>query len=392
MTDHGGTSPARLRVARALAHQEPDRVPLDLNTHAACYSALKQHLGLDILGDDPRPNSAMEVIPHPRVLRALGVDLISIKLGSPRSRPPRLLHEELVEDEWGVGWRRIEQPGGATYLEPVHHPLAGATLADLAQYPWPDPAAPGRADGLAETARELYHQDGLAVVGRFGGPIIETALGLLGWEEWLVRAAGEPDFAGALLDRITEIQMALDQIGLEASAPYLSLFKASGEDLGMQTGPLYSPRTFHELVLPRLSRRLQAARTLLVHLNPGVQIMLHSCGAIRPFIPDLIAAGVQVLDPVQPQAQGMEGSALKRDFGAQITFHGGLDIQDVLPHGTPIQVEAEVRRCLHAFAPGGGYILAPAHAVQPDVPPENIVAMCRAVQRWGQYPLKEHAR
>jgi len=355
---------------------------MDFNPHADFYKALKEFLQLQI-EDNPSPNSAMEVIPHPKVLDLLGGDLISVKLGSPHRRSSGMLSQGLIEDEWGVGWQRVEQPGNSTYLEPVYHPLANATRSDLAQYPWPDPAAPGRTDGLAERARALHADTGLALVGRFGGPITETAVHLVGWEEWLVRTAIDPTFAGELLDRITDFQIALDQMGLEATAPLLSIVKASGEDLGMQTGPIYSQETFHELLLPRLRQRWGAVHTILKQHHSHACLMLHSCGGIRPFIPALIDAGVQVLDPIQPHAEGMEAGALKRDFGGKLIFHGGVDIQHVLPRGSVTDVEAEVRRCLDALGPKGGYILAPAHNVQPDVPPENLVAMYKAARTWG---------
>ena len=115
--------------------------------------------------------------------------------------------------------------------------------------------------------------------------------------------------------------------------------------------------------------------------------MFHSCGGIRPFIPDLIEIGLQVLDPVQPLAAGMDSAELKRDFGDRLTFHGGVDEQHVLPFGTEDDVVAEVQLRLRAFAPGGGYILAPSHYVQADTPPANIVAMCRAAQQFGRYPI-----
>jgi uroporphyrinogen decarboxylase len=291
-----------------------------------------------------------------------------------------------VEDAWGVCYRRVHQPNGS-YMEPVHHPLADATLDDLEAYPWPSTEVPGRKAATAAVAKRLYEETDLALMGRFGGPIVETALYLMGWERWLVCAAKEPEFARALLERIADIQIALDRVGLEATAKYLQIFKVSGEDLGMQTGPLYSPRMFRALILPPLRRRWRVARAYLDQVNPAVKIMLHSCGSVRAYIPDLIEAGIQVLDPVQPRAADMESAALKRDFGAQLTFHGGVDIQEVLPFGTPEEVEAEVRRRLRAFAPGGGYILAPAHNVQADVPPANVVAMCRAARHYGRYPI-----
>lgn len=290
-------------------------------------------------------------------------------------------------DGWGVGWRPVRQPGGGSYLEPVHHPLADATLDDLKKYPWPDPSAPGRGEAAEVAAKRLFEETGLALVGRFGGPIIETALYLMGFERWLMCAAADPEFAMALLNRITDIQIALDRIGLEATAKYLQIFKVSGEDLGMQTGPLYSLEMFRTLLLPHLRRRWQAGRAYLEGVNPSVKIMLHSCGSIRPFIPDLIEAGIQVLDPVQPRAANMDSAGLKREFGDHLTFHGGVDIQEVLPFGSEEKVSAEVRQRIRAFAPGGGYILAPSHNVQADTPPANLVAMCRAAHRYGRYPI-----
>jgi uroporphyrinogen decarboxylase len=295
---------------------------------------------------------------------------------------------EQVVNEWGVGMRRIALPGGGSYLEPVHHPLANATIDDLDRYPWPDPSAPGRGEATERLAKWLYEDTDLALVGRFGGPIAETDVYLMGFERWLVCVAAEPELAEALLDKITDIAIALDRVGLEATARYLQIFKASGDDFGMQTGPLYSPKMFRRLFLPRLRRRWQAARAYLDRVNPAVQIMFHSCGGIRPIIPDLIEIGLQILDPVQPLAAGMDSAQLKQEFGAHLTFHGGVDEQHTLPFGSEQEVEEEVRRRIQAFGPGGGYILAPSHYVQADTPPANVVAMCRAARTYGQYPLR----
>jgi len=141
------------------------------------------------------------------------------------------------------------------------------------------------------------------------------------------------------------------------------------------------------LILPRLRRRWRAARVYLDEVNPAVQLMFHSCGGIRPYIDDLIDIGLQILDPVQPLAAGMDSAELKAEFGDRLTFHGGVDEQHVLPFGSPQDVRAEVRLRLAAFAPGGGYILAPSHYVQADTAPENIVAMCREAQEMGRYPI-----
>ncbi|HSR28975.1 MAG TPA: uroporphyrinogen decarboxylase family protein [Anaerolineae bacterium] len=383
---------SRERVIAAIEHREADRVPININPVLDFYLNLKRYLGLEI-EEEIRASSMAEVIPHPDVLAALGVDLIAVKPGAPRG-PRAALPDGAPTDgrlrfnEWGVGLREIAQPGGGRYWEPVYHPLASATIDDLERYPWPDPSAPGRGEGAEVEARRLYEDTNLALVGRFGGPIVETAIYLVGFENWLIRVLKDTEFVEALLDKITDIAMALDRVGLQATARYLQIFKISGDDFGMQTGPLYSPKTFRSLFLPRLRRRWAAARAYLDEVNPRIKILFHSCGGIRPFIPDLIDIGLQILDPVQPRAAGMASAELKQEFGDRLTFHGGVDEQQVLPFGSEQDVELEVIRCLEAFAQGGGYILAPAHYVQADVPPANLVAMCRAAHTHGRYPIR----
>jgi uroporphyrinogen decarboxylase len=369
-----------------LEHREPDRVPIDINPLLVTYLRLKEYLGLEI-DETLTPDSFMEVIPHPDVLRRLGVDVISVRLGSPSGRRSTQL-EEVTTDEWGIVRRRVYHEGGGSYLEAIHHPLADANIDDIEKYPWPSASVPGRGEGAEATAKWLYENTDLALMGRFGGPITELAIYLVGMERWFIRLKTEPEFAGVLLDKITDIQIARDRIGLEATAKYLQIHKVSGEDLGMQRGPMYSMHTFHTLFLPRLRRRWQAARQYLDQVNPSVKLMLHSCGSVRAFIPDMIESGIQLLDPLQPLAAYMDGGELKQEFGSRLAFHGGVDIQQVLPSGTTAEVQAEVRRCIRAFAPGGGYILAPSHYIQADTPPQNVVVMCQAAQEYGQYPLR----
>jgi len=378
---------SRQRVVAAIEHREPDRVPIDFNPVPDFYLKLKEYLGLEI-EENLNFGFMEEAIPHPKVLEALGADMISVKLGSARTaKPPSPSASDIVTDSWGVGLKRIFQGSGGSYLEPVHHPLAGASIDDLAKYPWPDPCGPGRGEGAEATAKRLHEDTDLALVGRFGGPICQTAIYLMGFQRWLECSTYETEFAEVLLDKITDISIAADRVGLQAAAKYLQIFKVSGDDFGMQTGPLYSPTTFRELILPRIARRWHAARDYLDTVNPAVQLMFHSCGGIRPYIDDLIDIGLQILDPVQPLAAGMDSAELKAEFGDRLTFHGGVDEQHVLPFGSPQDVRAEVRLRLAAFAPGGGYILAPSHYVQADTAPENIVAMCREAQEMGRYPI-----
>jgi len=256
----------------------------------------------------------MEVIPHPVVLKKLGVDISSVKLGSP-NQPVSFTHSDgTIQDEWGVIYRKVKQTSGS-YYEVVHSPLADATLDDLEKYPWPIADLPGRGESSESAAKHLFEDTDLALLGRTAGSIIETPIYLMGFQKWMLRVGSNPQFAGALLDKITDVQMAFDQIFLQATARYLNIYKVSGENLGMQTGPLYSYRMFKELFLPRQKRRWQAICQYLNQVNPGVKIMLHSCGSIRKFIPDLIEAGIQILDPIQPHAVGMDPLSLSRNLG-----------------------------------------------------------------------------
>lgn len=373
---------SRQRAQTALEHCQPDRVPIDLNPLLDFYTNLKEYLKLDF-EETLRYSAFMEVEPDPRVLKALGVDFVSVKLGSPTGKKKEPRPDGLVQDEWGVLYRYVTQTGGGRYLECCHSPLADASIEDLESYPWPVADLPGRGEGAERQAKRLFEDTDMALVGRFGGSLFETAQFLIGFENWMTKLVTDPPFIGALLDKINTIILEMDRIGLQAAGRYLTIFKASGEDLGGQNGPLYSPRVFNTILLPRLQARWSQARAILDEINPQCKIMLHSCGSVRRDIPAMIAGGIQVLDPIQPRAAGMDSADLKRDFGEALTFHGGVDIQQVLPFGTPAEVEAEVKARLSALAQGGGYILCPSHFVQADTPPANIVAMCQAAQRWG---------
>jgi uroporphyrinogen decarboxylase len=216
--------------------------------------------------------------------------------------------------------------------------------------------------------------------------LFETAANMRGWEQWMMDLLINTEFVSAVIERILNIQMRLDERGLRAAGKYLSIFKLSGDDFGIQDRPLYSMKLWNQIILPIMERRWRNARTILDEVAPEVKLMMHSDGAIRPFIPDMINCGIDILDPIQRFCPGMNIYELKRDFGDQLTFHGVVDTQKVMPTGTPDDVKEEVLTCLDALAPGGGYICGPVHNVQGDVPAENLVAMCETVQEYGRYP------
>lgn len=380
---------SRARVETALAHVEPDRVPVDLSITLNTYLRLREFLGLPP-EDNVKADRFFEVRPGPDLLEALGIDLTFVRLKGPRNwSPPPARDDGTQLDIWGVGRKLIKLPDGSYLNEVAYNPLGELEPVDidLDAYPWPDPYDTGYVEGLGNEAKKLFEETNLALMGRFGGPILEIGAYLRGYEQWLIDLVLFPDFARDLLERVTDISIALDEAGIRETGQYLSVFKVSGEDLGMQDRTLFSPKLWKSIIYPVLKRRWKAAREALDKYAPHVKIMLHSDGAIRPFIPDIIEGYIDLLDPVQPICAGMELSGLKRDFGDRLAFHGGVDTQQLLPFGTPAEVEAEVIRCMKSLGPGGGLVLGPSHFFQPDVPPENIVAMYDAAHEHGSYPL-----
>ena len=329
------------------------------------------------------------------LIERLGIDITYLRLrGVPPSHGIAPRTEQGTVDEWGVEHGNVELPSGSTLNEVVRSPLQGMPVAaiDLDSVAWPDPHDPRRIAGLEDEARRLHQETGLALLGRFGGPILETAFYLRGYQDWMMDLVAEPEFALRLLNRVADIMIELDAAGIRAIGKYLSILRVSGEDLGMQDRALFSPPTWRDIIRPVLSRRWRAARNVLDEVAPDVRLLLHSDGAFREFIPDhLIDDGIDVLDPMQLHLPGMEADGLKRDFGDRLTFHGGIDTQQFLPFRSEAEVRAETERCIQSLAPGGGYILAPVHNVQPDVPPANLMAMVETLHRAGRYPVARSA-
>ncbi len=377
---------SRERVLRTLNHQEPDRVPFNLTLTVDIYNRLRAHLGLP-----PEPDKAVgywtNVTSSIDLLEAMQVDIYQLGLNPPAnwSRPDK--GDGLLYDEWGIGRKRVERPDGSYYYEMVHHPLAGATLEDVQNYPWPDPYDQGRVEGLRQKAERIRRETDKAIMGKFANSIWEQSWWLYGMQDWLTDIALKPEVPLAIMDKVTELAIHFTKVGLEAVGDLVDILRLSGEDLGTQLAPLISPRMFEHLVRPRFERYWRFAKNLHVQKNPAGKLMLHSCGNVRPFISTWIAMGLDILDPIQPRARGMEPEELKADFGAQLVFHGGIDIQHTLPFGTPDEVIREVRRYIETLAPGGGYIVAPAHNVQGDVPPANLVAIRDAINEYGHYPI-----
>jgi len=414
---------SRERVKIALSHREADRVPIDLggmgstSIMAIAYNRLKEHLGIN--GGTTRLYDWGQQLCEPEswAIERFHVDVIALSRSlSPVSDPERTREFEsrfggrwkrwtlpdgsaceapesfTPEPDGDGGWQMRNErgvwaimPKGALYFDsgPANHALDQVKSAkDLGGW------KPGYADersyaGAAEKAKWLHENTDFAVMAGFGGGVHEPAQGLRGWGQWMMDMAGDPELAHEIVGRLTEANVHNAKLFMEMVGPYLDLVQM-GDDLGTQAGPQMSPKMYHEFIHPAHKAVYRAAKKAA----PNVAIFLHSCGGIRPLIPDLIDEGVEVLNPVQTNAVGMDPVGLKRDFGAKLTFWGGgAEVAGVLTNGTPEEVREQVRERLRIFAPGGGYVFNQVHNIQANVPPENVVAMFEAAYEFGKYPI-----
>jgi len=359
--------PPRERFALTLAHRDVDRVPMDLaSTDMTEIDGGPRRLA-PLLGIRPEASDAET---DEAVLVALDTDIRGVGGILAPALPVVSISQPEVVSEWGITSR-----WNGHHYEMVGRPLAGASLADLENYPWPDPERidPAAISRLRERARFLFEETPYVVCGRhpcYG--VLELGCWMCGFDDFLCRMAGEPEFVRRFFEIILGYQRRVNQIYYGALGRYLH-FTTSGDDFGTQTGPLVSPEMFRELVKPYFAERIRHIAEFT-----DAAFFHHTCGAVAPLVPDLIAAGVRILNPIQPRASGMEPARLKREFGGRLVFYGGVDTQELLPRGTPAEVYAATREVIRLLGAGGGYVLSAAHTLQPDVPLENVLAMYRA--------------
>jgi len=405
---------SRERVMRAVNHRAPDRVPVDFGGHrssgimAIAYNKLKQHLGItsgDIYVYDFVQQLA---IVEPPVLERFNVDVVEMGRGFalnpedwrdwvlPDGTPckiPASIQPVMVGDDWQIldpdGTLIAIQKEGSLYFEQTCFPWledGGDDFSDLEaamdKVMWATLGAPPAPIGfddaglkqLAEGAKRLRASSDRAIIGLFGGNLMEWGQFLFRMDNFLMRLAMEPARMHSFLDKLTDMHLANLEKFLSAVGPYIDIIMF-GDDLGMQRGPQISPKMYHEMFFPRHRAMWMRAKELA-----DVKVMLHSCGSIAPFIPDFIEAGLDILQPIQTSARSMEAVALKQEYGRDLClWGGGCDTQHVLPRGTPDDVVAEVSRQVTALAPGGGFVFQQVHNIMADVSPQNVVAMLDAV-------------
>jgi uroporphyrinogen decarboxylase len=218
-----------------------------------------------------------------------------------------------------------------------------ATLADLDAYHIPDPRDPGRFRGMADRAKEARDRQVAVTLDPLAGGIIEMANSIRGHQNFFMDMASNQDFANALLDRVTDFFEAYYEEALIAAGEYIDII-FFGDDYGMQSNMIISPRMWRKMIKPRLARLIHKIKS-----TADVYFQLHSCGAIAPIIGDLVEIGVDVLNPLQPNAKGMDLPEIKKTYGDQLVFHGVVDQQGVLPNGSVDDVREEVKTRLRGL-------------------------------------------
>ena len=381
------------RVKAALEHREADRIPFDLggsvltgiNVHA--YKKLRLHLGL--------PELTISFVDEMQQLARVDQDMldrleVDVRCVDPSPPEGPTLAKPAVKDgdywkmvdEWGITWKMPVE--GGHYFDMTDRPLKNAeTAADLEAFPWPDPREAARFATIKERADAAVHGEKKAyILWRQYAGIWETALWMCGFEKFFADMMVNEEFAHALMRKITDLKMqywekALDVVGENV------LVVSEADDLATQQSLLCSPELYKSMVHPYHKELFSYMRK---KAKAPIHIFYHSCGSVKPLIPLLIEEGVDVLNPVQVNAAGMDSAELKREFGKDITFWGGgVDTQHVLPFGTPAEVREEVKRRIGDLAPGGGFVFASVHNVQSDVPPENFMAMWETMREVGVY-------
>jgi len=344
---------ARERILHTLERKPVDRPPVDMWYVGEILQALYQHTGTDN---------------EPAMWRALGVDKWAWVNPAYTGALARQQPGAAAVNHWGVQFKTI-QSGPATYMEPLELPLAGYTLENLNEDPWPDPDAFDYAE-VGRRARQLAQE--FATLGPWVS-LFEIYCTMRGLEQAMMDVALEPEFVNAALDKIEAIQTAmLENMFAHTKGALDAVFVS--DDMGSQQGLLIAPGMWEEFIKPRFTRWCD-----LIHAH-GVKVFHHTDGAVRPLIPQYIEKGVDVLNPIQHKCPGMEMEGLKRDFGSALIFHGGVDTQDVLPFRDAAAVRAETRACLEQLGAGGGFICCSCHNIQAGTPVENILAMIETVQ------------
>lgn len=391
---------SRERILTALRHEEPELLPIDFGgmrstgINALAYQKLKKYLGINI----DQPLKLYDVFqqlaePELEIVKRLGGDVVQAHRYCPAFglkidawKPGKLqdgsdclvpINYNPVKNERGELEIRdgktviAKMPVNGLYFDQVYHPYENVeTFADIDRIPITE-VTDEELQFLGKEVKILYENTDKAILFAFGGNIFEAGQINWGYEKFFIDLSLNPDLVHYYFQKITDAYMRdLEKI-MPVIGKYIHLIQF-GDDLGTQEALQISPKMYREMIQPYHARQYQYIR----NNYPNVKVFLHSCGAIYDLLPDLIDAGIEVLNPVQISAKGMDPVKLKKEYGKRITFWGGgANMQYTVPGGTIEHIKKEVKELISIFAPGGGYVFNQVHNIQANISPEKILAI-----------------
>ncbi len=379
---------SRDRVKAALKHEEPDLVPLDLGghqtgIHVRTYKKLIDHLGIDeeITIMDPAQQLAR---PSEAVLQHLQIDTRYVWGGM---FAPPVEFEEIkpgffgFRDPFGVAWAMPgEKPGEGLYCDIIENPLETIPYEELDNWSWPSGRNQDAMKGVREQALKITKETPYALVSGISGVVFEYCWYLRGLKQFYIDMMENPDYIRKELDHTYTYWAEYLETFLETVGDLLDVV-CIGDDLAMQNGPIFAPETYRSLIKPYHMKLCAFIRE-----RTDAKIHYHSCGSIVEYLPDLIEMGIDIINPVQISARGMNPAELKRKFGDRIVFWGGgIDTQHTLPRGSADEVRREVAENLDIFKPHGGYVFNSVHNIQADVSIENLMAFWESAWEHRSY-------
>jgi len=368
----------RERVILSFHHQEADRIPIDLMGNASMlldetYLRLRDYLGLSPI--PPVRSGATANYYDDRILEYLDIDFRRIFLKkNPHNKIVRR-KDGIITDAWGIGFLKL----GIT-INAVEHPLSSAdTVEEVDSYNWPKAEDMYIVDGLKEEAGRLYEETDYALVARnpLSEGFLERPSYLMGMEKFYMSLLENPEVAKCIINHLLEIYKDVYGMFLDEVGSYVQMVEV-GDDLGSKDNLLIAPEMYRDFIKPA-----EIELYSLIHDKaPEAALFHHTDGAVFKLIPDLIEAGVNVLNPVQTSAKGMEASLLKKTYGNSIVFHGA--VEEIEGDVSKDKIEFEVKQRIDTLAPGGGYVLSCCNHMM-DVKPQNIVSMFQTAREYGHY-------
>ena len=368
----------------AMNHEQPDRLLLDMGKHIGsihrrAYARLKDYLGDEhmVNGELILDRMAQTVVPDECLLERFDIDFRWIV-----PHWVQVIERDDVPgyiDMWGVPYKATED---WDHCVVDGAPLREATLQNIDDFQWPDTNDPEQFRGLREKAKHLYENTDYVIgADAIKAGVLMNALQMRGYDKFFMDLAIDTPFAEALMDRILHTLKEMWSRYMEEVGEYVQLAYVT-DDLGSQTSLLISPRMFREMLKPRM-------KELHDHIKScaDVKLMFHTDGAVLPLVDDFLEMNVDILNPVQTSVSGLEDTfALKEKFGDRLSFHGAMDVQQMMPNATTGELELEVARRIYDLGRNGGYILAPCHNIGHDIPPENVVTLFEKAREFGNDP------